>query len=316
MTPSNTPREKDRTLVLADGRRLAYTDCGDPEGTPVFFAHGMPGSRLEGYFFDTLARAHRFRIITVDRPGIGRSEFQAGRTLRDYPRDIEQLADALGIDRFTHMGWSSGGSRTLACCHGLADRVELGVCLSGYTHFPEYPGNGRLLEATHWPGPAMAKLSPRLVRVAVCLVAWLSRVQPGLYMRSARQIASVHDRELLQSLARDGRFRADQLECLNSRCRAIATDLLTELGDWGFRLGDVRTPVLIYQGADDPFVPLDYARHLDDKLPASELTLMTDTGHLYPLSGVFQERLFTHIRQMLLNGRTRPFTDNSSRNAS
>lgn len=299
MTRIDPPRDSDRTLKLADGRQLAFTDCGDPEGDPVFFAHGMPGSRLEGYFFDALARAHRFRIITVDRPGIGRSEFQTARTLLDYPRDIGQLADALGIDCFSHMGWSSGGSRTLACCHGLADRVKLGICLSGYTHFPEYPKDGALLETTRWPGPAMARLSPRLVRMAVCLVAWLSRFQPGLYLRSARQMASPHDRALLESLGSDGRFRADQLACLNSHCRAIATDLLTELGDWGFRLADVHTPVLIYQGADDPFVPADYARHLNDSLPASELTLMPKTGHLYPLSEAFQERLFTHIRKTL-----------------
>ncbi|MEC7375990.1 MAG: alpha/beta hydrolase, partial [Pseudomonadota bacterium] len=254
MTPSNPPGHGDRTLTLADGRQLAYTDCGDPEGDPMFFAHGMPGSRLEGYFFDRAARAGGFRMITVDRPGIGRSEFQPGRTLLDYPRDIGQLADALGMDRFSHMGWSSGGSRTLACCHGLGERVELGICLSGYTHFPEYAADGALLQATRWPGPAMARLSPRLVRMAVCLVAWLSRFQPGLYLRSARQMASRQDRELLESMGSDGRFRADQLECLTSHCRAIATDLLTELGDWGFRLGNVRTPVLVYQGADDPFV--------------------------------------------------------------
>lgn len=315
MTQTDVCSHPGQCLVLEDGRRLAYTDCGDPQGDPVFFAHGMPGSRLEGYFFHETARAHCFRIITVDRPGIGRSDFQVGRALLDYPRDIEQLANALGIDRFCHMGWSSGGSRTLACCHGLAERVALGICLYGYTHFPEYPRDGALLEATRWPGPGMANLSPRLVRMAVCLVAWLSRMQPGLYLRSARQMASTHDRELLESLGSDGQFRADQLACLTSRCQAIATDLLTELGDWGFRLGDVHTPVLLYQGADDPFVPVDYARHLRDNLPDSELTVMPDTGHLYPLSEAFQQQLFTRIRQVLGGSHSRPLTERTPRRA-
>jgi hypothetical protein len=33
-------------LTLSDGRRLAYSDLGDPNGIPNIHHHGMPGSRL------------------------------------------------------------------------------------------------------------------------------------------------------------------------------------------------------------------------------------------------------------------------------
>lgn len=128
-----------RLLRLADGRRLAYSDRGIRTATPVL-GHGMPGCHREGTFFHERARHHGFRILTPDRPGIGASDARPGQTLRDYPDDLRQLLDHLGIDRFSHIGWSSGGSRTLACALVLADRLDLGVCLSGYTHFAEYPG--------------------------------------------------------------------------------------------------------------------------------------------------------------------------------
>jgi hypothetical protein len=41
-----------KTIQLSDGRTLAYLDIGDPEGRPLFYFHGGPGSRLEGLLFD------------------------------------------------------------------------------------------------------------------------------------------------------------------------------------------------------------------------------------------------------------------------
>lgn len=298
-------RPVDSTVLLEDGRRLAFTDLGDPDGYPLFFAHGMPGSRLEGRFLHTRARRHGFRIITPDRPGIGGSGFQPHRTLLDYPDDIRQLADSLEIERFSHLGWSSGGSRTLACCYRLSQRMDIGVCLSGYTHFAEYPGPRNLIEGTRWPGPALARLSPALVRLMVRVVVWLSRRHPGLYMREATELVSTQDQQLLRAFLKGENFRADQLACLASGGQAIATDLLTELEDWGFTLSQVKMPVWIYQGGQDPFIPVDYARHLTEHLPRASLTLLPEAGHLYPLSESFQDNLFRRIRNQLEHGTAR-----------
>ncbi len=288
-----------RLLRLADGRRLAYSDRGDPNGYPLVLGHGMPGCHREGTFFHERARHHGFRILTPDRPGIGASDARPGQTLRDYPDDLRQLLDHLGIDRFSHIGWSSGGSRTLACALVLADRLDLGVCLSGYTHFAEYPGGLRLIEGTRWPGPRLARLSPTLVRLAVTLVAALSRRHPGLYLRQARHLVSEQDRQLLRQALTGEIFRQDQLICLNSGGRAIANDLLAELNDWGFRLAWVKRPIWLYQGEQDPFVAMDYARHLADNLAHADLTRLPEAGHLYPLSDTFQDHLFQRLRRAL-----------------
>jgi len=286
-------------LTLRDGRRLAYTELGAPSGYPIIFGHGMPGSRLEGHVLHERARRHGFRIITPDRPGIGLSDYQRDRTLLDYPDDIRQLTDSLGLSRFCHVGWSSGASRTLACGYSLADRMDVGVCLSGYTNFSEFPGQHHLIEGTRWPGPRLARLSPGLMRLVVKLVVRLSRHHPGLYMREAKQLVSEQDRALLRFFLKGEYFRRDQVECLNSGGKAIATDLLSELLDWGFRLRDVRAPILIYQGEQDPFVPVDYARHLVENLPNADLTLMPETGHLYPLAEQFQDQLFQRLKSRL-----------------
>ncbi|MEP1215304.1 MAG: alpha/beta hydrolase [Marinobacter sp.] len=292
-------RDQERHLTLSDGRQLAYTDLGDPAGYPLVFGHGMPGSRLEGHFFHGRAMSHGFRILTPDRPGIDKSAFRSRRTLLDYPDDIGQLMDALGLDRFCHIGWSSGSSRTLACGYALGSRMDLGICLSGYTHFAEYEGAHPLLAATRWPGPMLARHSKLLFRVVAGIVTRLSRHYPGLYLRQAKQLISDEDQYILSTCSSDGLFKQDQLACLNSGGRAIATDLLTELEDWQFRLKEVHIPIWIYQGGKDPFIPVDYANHLASHLRDADLTLMPDAGHLYPLTETFQDILFTRLRQHL-----------------
>ena len=40
-----------KTHALPNARTLAYCEYGDPEGHPVLYAHGGPGSRLEDIIF-------------------------------------------------------------------------------------------------------------------------------------------------------------------------------------------------------------------------------------------------------------------------
>src|SRR6266496_2748375 len=89
-----------RAIRLRDGRSLAYAEWGDPAGRPVLHFHGIPGSRFERHADDGLYARLGLRYITIDRPGYGRSDPKPGRTFLDWAADVEQLADALEIDRF------------------------------------------------------------------------------------------------------------------------------------------------------------------------------------------------------------------------
>ena len=89
-----------QTLTLADGRRLGYAEYGDPAGTPIIFLQGTPSSRLM-HPDETITAQRAVRLIVIDRPGFGLSDFQPGRTLLDWPRDLTEFADKLGIRRST-----------------------------------------------------------------------------------------------------------------------------------------------------------------------------------------------------------------------
>jgi pimeloyl-ACP methyl ester carboxylesterase len=63
------------------------------------------------------------RKVAVDGPGIGGSDPQPGRRVLDWPSDVAELADSLGIERFAVLGFSFGGPYARACAHALARRV-------------------------------------------------------------------------------------------------------------------------------------------------------------------------------------------------
>ena len=124
----------DADIALGDGRRIAYCEWGDRGGWPILLCHGAPGSRVFGPDSTTTAEAG-VRLITVDRPGYGRSDPRPGRQIRDWPADVEELAAALGIDEFDVAGHSSGGPYALACAAafpGRVKRVALVSCIAPY----------------------------------------------------------------------------------------------------------------------------------------------------------------------------------------
>jgi len=87
-------------MVLPDGRTLGYAQYGSTTGRPVFYLHGLATTRIEAAGWDETARELNVRLIAPDRPGTGWSSPQPSRTLLDYPKDIEQLAAHLKLEKY------------------------------------------------------------------------------------------------------------------------------------------------------------------------------------------------------------------------
>ena len=118
-------------VQLPDGRQIGFQEYGDREGVPVFFFHGWIGSRLDFAPNDVIARDLGVRVIAVDRPGCGASDFKEDRRLLDWPDDVSELADALGFDKFAVCGHSFGGPYVAACAYQLANRVTSAAIVAG-----------------------------------------------------------------------------------------------------------------------------------------------------------------------------------------
>jgi proline iminopeptidase len=95
-------------VELSDGVSLNVEEVGD--GFPVIVLHGGPGLDHSSFrpYLDPLGDG--FRLLYVDERGQGRSERvdPATLSLDVFARDVDLLAEALGLDRFALLGHSFG----------------------------------------------------------------------------------------------------------------------------------------------------------------------------------------------------------------
>src|SRR3954465_14232198 len=137
----------DRTIRLRDGRRLGYAEWGGLGGPPVLYFHGWPGSRLEGRLADEAARGEGVRLIALDRPGMGLSDYQPRRRLVDWPDDVLQLATALGLERFAVLGISGGGPYAAVCAWKLPEQLTRAEIVSSLAPLDGFAQDGHSLIA-------------------------------------------------------------------------------------------------------------------------------------------------------------------------
>ena len=104
----------ERDVHLADGRTLHVYDSGG-DGEVVVWHHGSPQTGAPLAPVLEAARERGLRHVSYGRPSYGGSSPQPGRDVAGAARDVEQLADALGFERFATLGASGGGPHALAC---------------------------------------------------------------------------------------------------------------------------------------------------------------------------------------------------------
>ncbi|HUP86423.1 MAG TPA: alpha/beta hydrolase [Acidimicrobiales bacterium] len=257
---------------LPDGRELAWNSVGS--GPTVIWCHGSNGGRLDTRY--SAPRDGAVRVVAFDRPGQGRSSRLPGRSMRDGARDVESLADALGIERFAVLGYSSGGPHALVAGAVLTDRV---IAVGVVAGLPPLDAAG--LAAT--PGPAPLFQLARSQGVAA-----LEQALAGLYPADSTKV----DAFLAQF---DGLPDGDYLRA-NPEVRALVVDTCVDsmqqgpggwaddhyalASDWGveWRALD-ETPVTIWQGAEDPLCTPATAQLIVERVPHAVVHLVPGRGH-------------------------------------
>lgn len=263
---------------LPDGRFLGVEEFGDPEGEPAFYFHGGLSSRIDIAFASDTCRELGLRLISVDRPGIGRSSPQAGRSLSDWPMDIAKLADALGLERFALLGWSAGGPYVLACAAAMPHRITKAATVAGMGPL-ERPGAADELGmlADRWLFPWSRK-APRLVALVLRAMrltpAWLLRL---ILLRDLRTSGDA-DLELVRSLPR-GRLAGAFYEALRQGGEGVVQDYRITGRDWGVRLEDLRVPLTFWHGVQDGLVPIEHAHGLAARVLPDPLRAIDGHGH-------------------------------------
>jgi pimeloyl-ACP methyl ester carboxylesterase len=252
---------------LRDGRMLGLIEYGRPGGDPLLYFHGFPGSRVEARLLAGTAERCGVRLIGVDRPGMGRSTMQAGRRLLDWPADVADLADALGIGRFSVIGCSGGGPYALACASALPKRLDACGVLAG------------------------AGAAGLLLRLASGWLPWLLTPLAGPLFHNERRAALMlgtlvrswpePDRKALDRPGVRATLAASVAGALAQGSQGVAAEATLLCGNWGFELEGIDgARVQLWHGELDRQAPIAAARAIAARVPGCEARYYPDEAHL------------------------------------
>jgi pimeloyl-ACP methyl ester carboxylesterase len=269
------------SLRLADGRILEYFAAGPEDGTPLVFHHGTPFAAVLFEPMVAAAARHGLRLVVHSRPGYAGSSPRPGRDVAAVVEDVTALLAELGADRFLTVGWSGGGPHALACAALMPGRCLAAATIAGVAPY-DAEGldwlDGMGAENIEEFGAATAGVEP--------LNAYLSA--------QVKSLASVRGEEIAAALGDlisdvDRRALSDDFADFSAAAfrKAVSAgvagwreDDLAFIGDWGFDLTAVRTPVAIWQGAEDRMVPFAHGRWLAGHVAGATAHLRPTEGHL------------------------------------
>jgi pimeloyl-ACP methyl ester carboxylesterase len=269
----------DRYILLRDGRKLGYAEYGDPQGKPVFLFHGIPGSRMMQHPDASIAIAVNVRLIVPERPGMGLSDFKPRRKLLDWPMDVEELANQLGITEFTVAGISGGGPYAAACGFAIPHRlISVGI-ISG-------------VGPTNTPGVLKGMLSSN--RMGYSVGRWM----PWFFWRMVFNLyygEICHHPEKLAKM-QNGEPEIDQIifakpgvrqvfirnfaEAFRQGTVGAARDGWLLSRPWGFALKEISVPVYLWQGEADVIVTPAMGRYMATQIPKCYAKFLPGEGHL------------------------------------
>jgi len=263
-------------LRLRSGRRLHYRTFGPSAGEPLFHFHGIAGSGLDAALYGDAPDIAGVHLISPDRPGLGESDFQPGRTILDWPSDVLELADSLGLGAFSVVGVSGGAPYALACAHEIPQRLKACGIVSGAA-----------------PGRLIPRRDVRF-RATYFAIHWL----PFFYQAFARALTPWRASHPTERFAIPAILlaRADAAVLANAELSSILARVTAEgsrqgytgpalegtllAGDWGFRLENINLKdFFLWHGEADRIVPAGVGRNLAAAVPNTRAKFYPGEGH-------------------------------------
>lgn len=271
----------DQSITLSDERVLGFRCIGDPKGRPLFFFHGTPGSRFVLTEIDLIAQVPGIRFILPERPGYGISDPKPGRTLLQWPNDVAELADFLGLDSFAVSGVSGGGPHALACAARLPDRVRLALLFSSPSP-AEFKGATRGMSLGNKLGLLLGRAAPWLVQRMIKGYAPSFKKNPARAMVTLAKQLSPSDQLILEDEAFRDAVMQDMLEGFRQGGDGHAEEapLVLSSRNWGFDLSEIAATVHLWHGDEDPLATVQMAKYLENEIPNCHANYVPGAGHL------------------------------------
>jgi pimeloyl-ACP methyl ester carboxylesterase len=186
------------------------------------------------------------RMVCLERPGFGWSDFVANRTVLDWAADVADATSALGIDRYAVAGVSAGAPYALACAARPPPGLDAVGVIAGLVP-ARFSGDGmfaRMIERNRPEAEAAARAHFEAMAGDIDGLVRAMGTGDG-------PDAHIYARPDVQD-----RFAATRREAFRQGVEGAAFDLMLAHQPWGFELGDLEIATRWWHGSLDPIVPL------------------------------------------------------------
>ena len=265
------------TVTISRGETIAYRKAGDSVNC-ILLLHGNMSS--SAHWQRTMAELEQdFTIYAPDLRGFGESSYNAPfDSLKCLAEDLSEFIDAVGINHFTVIGWSTGGGVALELAALRPDAVHkvitLGsVPITGYPMFKKDEAGAPILTEPHQTKEDIAN-DP--VQVLPVLAAYENSDRDFLRLvLDSTMYVKVKPADAEYDAYIDAALQQRSLVDTNY---SLLTFNMTATGS--NRLERVKCPIVMLQGADDIIVPLAWAQEshtaIGDK---ASFVLLEGLGH-------------------------------------
>ena len=250
-------------------------------GTPVLFIHGLGSSGYMEWRYNLEDTAARHRVFAPDLPGYGRSEKPRARyTIQYFARFVERYMEDRGLRSAALVGASLGGRIALELALEQPRMVRKLVLVNALGL-----GRPRVRAAQMTYGlMTVPRVGEAVMRFARDALSWapssMIRRVAGRYAGASADLVKSMDDGYLDNLremyATDG-FHNAYLTTVRSLVNPGA--LFGGNHDVTARLNELKIPVQLIWGADDPLFPVAHAARAHAMIGRSKLAVIEGAGH-------------------------------------
>ena len=256
--------------------RVHHTHGG--HGSPVVFIHGLGSSGYIEWRYNLESVSAHHRVLAPDLPGFGRSEKPRARYgIPYFTRFIERYMECRGLRSAAIVGASLGGRIALELALERPSLVRKLVLINTL-------GLGRPNIQVTYGLVTIPRVGEALMRVASNALRW---APPQVIRRIAARYSGNssnlertmddayvgHIREMFAADGYHGAYLATVRSLVSPRAVMGGNYDLTK------RLNELKIPVQLIWGADDPLFPVVHAARAHSLIKRSRLAVIEGAGH-------------------------------------
>ncbi|WP_164660054.1 alpha/beta hydrolase [Tropicibacter sp. Alg240-R139] len=261
------------------GLQMQLFQCGDPDGQPVIYLHGMLDGMAPLYHLQTRGLLRGYRVIAPVRPGYGQSETVSSpeEALNAGVAHINELIACLGLEQPVILGHMAGVLHGHVACNNLQGRVTGMVAVAGggpvlrMKQISKMAPRQRVMAYTARFAPA---LLPFFVRAGIALVDSdeVHKFMDTLYKSGSHERQVVDRLDLAELMYAGYRFAAQ------AGAAGFTSDGHLMVRNWLPMIQDSTTPIVHLHGALDPVIPACSTQMFVDDHANMSLRLFDDAG--------------------------------------